>query len=196
MSGFTVYKDYLAIKLHFTSSYDYPKYNGKTNRKITIEAFEKKPFRFIFTKLSKKRDYHDFLIAILCHNPTIALDELTSKETEDRYTDWKKRTQSLSRFFIQELKSIEDDFHYLVKSSSKTHPPLFKHYLTNDISLETLCILLTISKMKKEWDEIMQDPLWTDNSLKIDKYTPFLSYDINKMKAIAYEKFQHAAFCA
>ena len=42
----------LALKLHFSSDYDYFKYNGKTN--ATQQSFEKRKDRFRFSKLARK----------------------------------------------------------------------------------------------------------------------------------------------
>ena len=44
MNEFEAYKHYLALKLHFSSDYDYFKYNGKTN--ATQQSFEKRKDRF------------------------------------------------------------------------------------------------------------------------------------------------------
>ena len=52
-NGFDVYKTYLAIKLHFTTTaYDYHKYNGKVN--TSLEQFTKRNDRYFFYKLSNK----------------------------------------------------------------------------------------------------------------------------------------------
>ena len=51
--GFSVFKTYLAIKLHFSSdTYDYFKYEGKVNCKL--ETFTKRNDRYFFHKLSTK----------------------------------------------------------------------------------------------------------------------------------------------
>ena len=52
--GFDAYKTYLAIKQHFTSGYDYFKYNGKVKAKI--ESFLKRKDKFFFRKLQKRYD--------------------------------------------------------------------------------------------------------------------------------------------
>ena len=50
--GFDVFKVYLAVKLHFTSNYNYFDYDGKVNCKL--ETFTKRNDRYFFHKLSKK----------------------------------------------------------------------------------------------------------------------------------------------
>ena len=52
-NGFDVYKTYLAIKLHFTTTaYDYHKYNGKVN--ASLEQFTRRNDRYFFYKLSNR----------------------------------------------------------------------------------------------------------------------------------------------
>ena len=47
--GFDAYKTYLALKRHFTSDYDYFKYNGKV--RAGVESFLKRNDKFFFRKL-------------------------------------------------------------------------------------------------------------------------------------------------
>jgi hypothetical protein len=54
-NGFTAYSEYLAIKRHFTTKYDYFKYNGKVN--VSKESFESRRDAYQFQRLSKKKDY-------------------------------------------------------------------------------------------------------------------------------------------
>ena len=57
--GFDAYKVYLALKQHFTSNYDYFKYNGKV--RAGEESFLKRNDRFFFRKLSKKYDKEELI---------------------------------------------------------------------------------------------------------------------------------------
>ncbi len=71
MTGYEAFTLYHVLKLHFTSGYDFFKYNGKTN--ITIETFEKRKDKYHFYKLSRKfnnrkNDYVDFVISNFLHN--------------------------------------------------------------------------------------------------------------------------------
>jgi len=62
-SGFAAFAMFHALKLHFTSdSYDYVKYNGKTN--VTKTTFSTRKDKYSFYRLSRKfgltelRDYY------------------------------------------------------------------------------------------------------------------------------------------
>ncbi len=66
MTGFEVYKMYLALKQHFTKdSYDYVKYRGKVT--ASENSFKERSDRYFFKKLATKYDGSkilDYLVAI------------------------------------------------------------------------------------------------------------------------------------
>ena len=49
--GFDVFKVYLAVKLHFTTNYDYFEYDGKVNCKL--ETLRKEMIDIFFTNLAR-----------------------------------------------------------------------------------------------------------------------------------------------
>ena len=78
--------------------------------------------------------------------------------------------------------------HFLIKEHE--HPILLKQYLRKEISLETICILLTITGAIKYWNKKMEyDPIWDDVKLKIEKYIPFIQFDKEKFKKIVVDKY-------
>ena len=67
MSAFECYKEYVALKNHFTKpSYDYFKYNGKA--KLNPSSFDGRKDKLFFQKLAKHPDVHNFLVANLSEN--------------------------------------------------------------------------------------------------------------------------------
>ena len=53
MTDFEAYRQFLALKLHFTSeNYDYFRYNGKHN--ATMASFDKRTDKRLFKKLVRK----------------------------------------------------------------------------------------------------------------------------------------------
>ena len=185
MSAFEAYKDYLALKNHFSkANYDYIKYNGKTGVKMT--SFSNRKDKLFFEKLAKRPDYHDFLVANLSHNHKLWIKEIAySDEADKRYTEWKKRNQSLSYIFKTEISKhliqpFNDNF-----SCKDGHPPIMRLHLGGDICLETLCILIDLTHSIGFFDSRMEyDPVWEELSLKVKKYTPFIKYDKEKFKKI------------
>ena len=110
--GFEVFKCYLAIKLHFTTdTYNYDEYGGKVNCKL--ETFTKRNDRYFFHKLSKQYDEKnivDFFVANFTHNNKKWVGNLLQNDCRDIYLDFKKRKESFSYHFRNDLVSISDDF--------------------------------------------------------------------------------------
>lgn len=186
---FDAYKQYLALKNHFTKEkYDYHKYCGKS--RATVQSFYKRKDRFWFEKLARNKDDKevvDFFISnfITCTDPSkLWIGELI-REGEGRYTDWKKRNQSMSYVFKEEMESILDnenlDSIFELKSG---HPIILKKYLGGEISIETLVICDRILGFRKDLDSHLQDPVWETVSMRMKKYSPFLNIDVFRYKKL------------
>jgi hypothetical protein len=111
------------------------------------------------------------------------------KEGEGRYTAWKKRTQSLSYLFKEEVETIFDDsnFDSMFAMDGLRHPQILKEYLRGNISIETMVILNGILGYQKQWDKNLTDPVWETVSMRMKKYSPFLNIDVPKYKSILKE---------
>lgn len=192
MSAFECYKEYLAIKQHFTKpNYDYFKYNGKV--KVNVDSFNGRKDKLFFQKLAKHPDVHNFLVANLSENEKLWIKDLAySEDAEKRYKEWLKRKQSLSYSFKNDLNHLTTKFDdNFVITSKDPHPYLLKLYLGKFVSLETVCILLDLTGAKKHWDKKMQYDLVYDSvKIKIEKYTPFVQYDKEKIKKIVVDFFE------
>ena len=196
MMPFDVYRCYLSMKNHFTKDkYDYHKYCGKS--RATVQSFYKRKDRFWFEKLARNKsdkEVEEFFIAnfITCIDPgKLWIGEMI-KEGEGRYTSWKKRNQSLSYIFKEEMKSIlsESDLDSLF-SKSGGHPIILKKYLSEDISLETLIICDRILGYRTDFDAKLKDPVWESVSLKMKKYSSFLNINVFHYKTILKEIVIH-----
>lgn len=190
MSAFDCFQEYLALKNHFTKpSYDYHKYGGKTG--VKVATFEKRRDRVFFQKLAKHPDYKQFLLANLVKDEKAWIKDLAySEEAEQTYLAWLKRQQSLTYSFKTELGMLEPNFDQNFLCVDHEHPILLKQYLAGTISLETLCILLKLTGAKKHWDQKMEyDVIWDAIKVTVEKYTPFLKYDQEKMKQIVVDYF-------
>lgn len=192
MSAFECYKEYLALKNHFLKQdYDYFKYNGKL--KVNPDTFNARKDKLFFQKLAKHPDVHNFLVANLSKNEKAWIKELAySADAEKTYKDWLKKSQSLTYLIKSEMKQMAPTFdvNFVIYPKDGPHPHLLKLYLGGYVSLETMCILLQLTKAKKHWDSKMEyDPIYQDVKLKIEKYTPFIKYDKEKVKNIVIDYF-------
>lgn len=190
MSAFECYKEYLALKNHFSKpDYDYFKYNGKL--RANADSFNTRKDKLFFQKLAKHPDVHNFLVANLSENEKHWIRDLAySENAEKTYKSWLKRQQSLSYVFKQELGKLDSDFNRNFVVKSNEHPLLMKMFLAKEISLETMCLLLEFTGAKKHWDSKMQYDLVYDSiKTKIEKYTPFIKCEREKLRKIVVDLF-------
>lgn len=187
--GFKPYVDYLALKRHFeTDNYDYHKYNGKV--RASIDSFRTRPDAFFFQKLAKQEDSHKKLLANIVKNPKVWIRSIVEDEGEEIYLDWKKRIESLTYSFQQDLNKIDDDYksNYIV--SQGQHPKLMTLYLQRKISLETFTILFNTSKVSAYWEKEIVDKFVSRDIMRLlTKYYPFIKIDEKKFSDIVKNKF-------
>jgi len=189
MMPYDAYREYLALKNHFTkNSYDYFKYNKKV--KATVQSFYKRKDRMWFEKVSRQKSNQevvDFFVSNLvsCPDPeTLWIGEMM-KKGEERYQQWQKKIQSLSYVFKEETQQLFEEHEFEdVFNCSKGHPPILKKFLSGKISLETLVIYNKILLFGENFDKKLKDPVWETVSKKIKKYSPFLHINVIRYKTI------------
>ena len=193
--GFNAYKTYLALKQHFTSSYDYFKYNGKV--RANIESFLKRKDKFFFRKLQKKYNKNE-LVEFFVSNFIVSGDNwigsLVTQESEQNYALWRKNKESISYNYRNELSLLYDyclsndiSCNRLVLVEDGNHPILLRLLLQNKISLETIIILDDILRFTRYWNVKLDDIIWDEKKKLIYKYRSFIEYDLDKCKQITKE---------
>lgn len=193
MDPHNCYKTYLALKNHFTKdSYDYHKYHGKT--RSSLQSFYKRKDRFFFEKMSRQKsdeEIIEFFVANFasCNDPqSLWIGEII-REGEQSYKDWKKKSQSMTYIFKEEVSSLfeKNTFEELFIIKGTSHPKILKEYLQGNFCLETLVLLDRLLGFRKIYDKKLTDPIWEFVSLRIRKYSPFIHIDIFKYKKILKE---------
>jgi hypothetical protein len=182
--GFDAYKTYLALKRHFTSDYDYFKYNGKV--RAGVESFLKRNDKFFFRKLAKKYDEKE-LVDFFVSNFIVSdnwIGNLISQESEDNYVRFKKRQESLSYHFDTELRWLVDhcrdhdlELNKLLLVENNNHPLLLKFLLQKKISIDTIIIMDSVLNFLHHWGKNLDDIVWEEKKRLIIKYNKFLTYD-------------------
>lgn len=188
-ASFRAYVDYLALKKHFTTkNYDYHKYRGKV--KASFESFRARNDAFFFHKLSKKEEPHRVLLANIVTNPKSWIRDITEESGEETYLAWEKKVQSLTYLFKTELSALDEDYKSNFVVPNGQHPRLITLYLQKKISLETLAILTSISRVLDYWEKEVVDKIVAGDIITlIRKYYPFLRVDEKKFSQIVKERF-------
>jgi hypothetical protein len=197
-TGFAAYALWNALKLHFTSeSYDYFRYNGKTN--VSKQTFTTNKSKYQFYKLSRKYDLEElknFYIANFIQGKGDWVGDLL-QDGDENYTKWQKTQQSLTYTFENDiivlLDKVENPNDLLVVRNNE-FPKLMQYTTQGDITLETLIILNDLMNFFPMWEkEIYDDIVWPSFKTKCVKYKPFLHYDKEKFKQILKEKIKEYA---
>jgi len=190
MTGYEAFGIYQALKLHFTTdSYDFFKYNGKTN--VSVTAFENRKDKYHFYKLSRKytnkEDLINFIVANLVEDETAWVGNLLTEEADNNFRKRQKVIQSLSYTFQNDCKDLFDDCKEPneLLSTNGDYPILLTKTLQKDIQIETLCLLNQILNFLPMWDKRITDTIrWPEYRRKLLKYASFLPKDSVKYKLI------------
>ena len=197
MTGYEAFGLYESLKLHFAKdSYDFFKYNGKTN--ISITAFENRKDKYHFYKLSRKFSNRDelisFIVASLIEKDNLWVGDLLGEEADIRYRNRQKVLQALSYEFTGDLNNLFDevtDPNDLIRVNDGDYPKLLTKTLQKEIKIETLCIMAKILGFLPMWNKKISDTIrWPELSRKITKYTAFLPQDMIKYQLILKKKIQ------
>lgn len=193
MTGYEAFTIYHVLKLHFTTSYDYFKYNGKSN--ITIDSFEKRRDKYHFYKLSRKFDipeYCSFVISNLMINDNCWAGSLLEEDAIVNHMNRKNVIQSLSYNFKNDCERIREEGTLNdVLATTGEYPILLTMTLQKVTQVETLCILDSLVGFLKIWNKKIDDDIrWPTLHKKWTKYAPFLEFDKAQYKKTAMEIFK------
>ena len=189
-----VYRTNQSVRNHFTNdNYNFFKFGGKT--KASSSAFEKRRDRYIFDKVSK--DYKDDEVALLFVSNFVAKEKFwigntLSEESRNIYTMWRKKIQSLSYIFENDVKAIIDeindreiDFDSVFKIQDGQHPIILRLTLADRVSLESFLILNKILDFFPQFNRRIEETIiWPDYYKKCVKYEPFVKVDMTRFKFI------------
>tara|TARA_B100000780_G_scaffold268264_1_gene226047 strand:- start:816 stop:1400 length:585 start_codon:yes stop_codon:yes gene_type:complete len=186
MEAVEVYQMYCALKAHFgKSDYDFVKYNGKSS--VTKSSFWKRNDRHFFVRTSRKykdKDtVKDYLLSNFIKNQKGWLGDFS----DDNYMEWKKRMQSLTYTFKEEMLPLVEDneLNSIFEIPESSHPKLLKEYLGNRVSIEAMVILDDLVQYTKNWDKKLgDDVIWPNINKMIKNYKKFLTFDKNKCKMV------------
>ena len=164
-----------------------------------MKVYNNRKDRFFFDKIAKQKgkDVFGFLVANFVERGDFWIGELFDDDAEQIFTNWKRRIQSLTMIFsedigkiIKEMSSSDMHFDDIFVSEDGTHPPLMRLVLRDDISIESFIIMNKILGFFKQFDRDMDDDLlWEELKKKCQNYEPFVAIkDTTKHRKILIEK--------
>ena len=189
-SPYEAYQLYVAIKNHFHTSYDFFKYNGKV--KVQFTAFEVRKDKYFFSKLQKHSDPIGLLVSNFVDDPNAWIGDIVNAEmSEDVYLRWKKRQDSITYTYQEDLKKLPNDIDESLRVQDGQHPRLLKLLIGTTIYPETMILLNYHLNFFPYWEKEIIDPaIWPNEYNKLLKYKPFVRFDKQKTKKITVDYFE------
>ncbi len=194
LTGYDVYRLYVALKTHFHSeTYNFFESEGRIRAKKS--SYGKRRDRYFFERLAKRfsgRDSFellDYFVANLATNANLWVGDMLAETCEQNYLDWCRRIQSLDYTFecdceilLNEIEKRDIAFDGLFETKDQMHPLLLQMVMRDQISTESFIILDNMLHFFKRWNrEMPGDYVWEDFYRRCQKYKPFLT-DISDSK--------------
>ena len=107
-------------------------------------------------------------------------------EAKKVFMEWKKKKQKLSHMFEQEVSVLleKKGIQEVLRVHNGQHPYLLKQFLGKKISIETMCILDTITNYSEAWNLMIEETIvYPDVWTRINKYKTFIHFDREAYKS-------------
>jgi hypothetical protein len=122
--------------------------------------------------------------------PNIWIREIVEQDGEDRYVEWTKKRDSLSRVVKDDLNKLRDEYQDNFVSVQGQHPAIMTLYIQRQITLETFTILTHCANIFSYWDQKVVDKIVASDIIRLlRKYKVFLEIDEKKFKELIRDRF-------
>ena len=191
MTGYEAYQYSNAVNMHFNMNYDAFKYHFKT--RVTEKTYWGRPDKYQLTKIGKRFKNKEGIIGYFAAHQ-LAGNKWSGDMIRDEqtYIDYLKRVESLTYNFKTELQDLSEyTLDGLLGTYKDNYPLIINKYLEETVSIETVCILNSITSFIEDADrKITETILWPDIYKKVTKYQPFLTINTDKFKKIVLDTFK------
>lgn len=172
-TGYEAYILYLALQKHFSSDYDFFKYNGKV--KASVQAYEGRQDIFAFEKLVKivdvKEDLMDFFVSHFIEDSKAYIRSM-QKGTMDK---WRAHLRQMPTQFKEDMYAIKRAGPAECMSVANDIPLIHKKVIDGEISIESVVLLNCLYPFMEKHEKTVDVPfVWPDHVKKIKKYSPFV----------------------
>lgn len=178
---------FVALRLHFTGSYDYIKYQGKT--RATLKPAETWAVEKIAFKFHNEDTVRDFFVANMIDSFVKTgkigsfINAYANKDATDIYdksTNWYNASYNLT----SDLNKF-DDIKDMTVCVDGNHPKIFQSVLDGEISIFTMaCVMMFMSpRIDTYWNKNCDDTVLFGGYIHfLRKYVPLIPKDIEKIK--------------
>lgn len=197
MNPYDFYRIQLPIHLHFTSTYDYFKYHGKT-KFVSSEDFIRKREFPLFRGMANKvntSQCKDFCVAQYASDRDSFIFN-SVEQAWQTYVEWEKKQNLLSETVRNDLQLILSSNIILKTIRDGT---LLQMAAQNKVQKETVIILDSVfARFLDSWKtKYANDPYLIKVVERLIKYRPFVTFNKEKIISVIGEEIsvkQHEAF--
>jgi hypothetical protein len=173
---------FLALKLHFSSNYDFIRYHGKMKRATMKpnEIFHINKIRHKFVEEDKVIEF--FLFNIIHDYWTTGgfpgfIGNYANKEATENYESWKSWFASYCDNLEHDLIKLESFTLREIIDPTAGHPILFRRTSGGSIHFNTVALIANSIPLIPYWKENCQDPVFEQFIMVLEKYRPFITSD-------------------
>ena len=179
--GYEAYKLYLALQRHFSTNYDFEKYNGKVN--VSKEAYSKRNDMYSFEKLVKimpDENLTDFYIAHFLDNPKCWIRNMSKMS----YEPYKSKMKNFVTLFKEDMYLLKEYNPVELMEVGNDIPTIHQLAISKKINLETLITMDQFFPFIDEHSEKVKVPfVFPDHIKLLQNYRTFFKHrvtDIHK----------------
>lgn len=180
MNAYETYLQYTALRLHFTSKYDYFKYKGAVKR--TVSNFEtiNPNERRLFENIAALKEPKTYLVGNFIFGESNYIRDFNN----DNYLKYRKFLTNGDYYLKEDLgkmkKPLKDNFQL---EDENDIPYISQLLMSDDITLYTGGVFNALI----DWTSKVKNPLIKDQTGYINKTYKFFRIDLNKSKKIILE---------
>jgi hypothetical protein len=187
---------FMALKLHFTSKYDFVKYHGRT-RASKVQARERYALERIARKFTDEDQLKNFFVANMANSfltkgkvDTFIGNYATKEAVEimDVADNWWNATSYNLATDLRTLSNLNDDgkIGETIRCVGGDHPQIFTQYLDGKISFNTIvCVVIWRPVFLTYWEKNCEDTILFGSYINfLKKYIPLISKDKQKITEI------------
>lgn len=184
-SGYECFKLYVPLKLHFTTTkfnvFQTPKVRG-----TSPAAYDKRRDKGLFEKISTKFKTPQECVRYYAANFAYGHPNFLYEPGLglDNYTLFLKRRQTITNVFSDDLSKILNLVENNKIKISENNTELFKLYINNIITHETLVIINTLNNIVDKWNTTDLAMIYESELIRLTKSDRFIKFDKNKVSSI------------
>lgn len=185
MQPIDAYRRYTALRAHFDPLTPYDVFKHGVRTRASTKAYVSRHDRHVFERIARHKDVGGLILSHIVAGKLTYPGDLVSMDSEAIYRDWKRRRNSLTYVFQEDLSKLKDTWEEnLVPYGA--YPFVIHAALAGIISIETFVILDRLQHVSQL--EVADDFLWPKLRYLSRQYRPFMQLDLPKMRNVFEKK--------